>query len=504
MQKELPTFRRGNFFTGLMATPVFWNDIQDYHFSKESFYNAVFHGEGIIPGVLDELKVSSVKKGGNLTVVIGAGAAIDRMGRGLFLKDPQAKIIDIKKYKLPTTIYIVLNYSETLEDYYQSKENPEFQGYQKKNETATVEITTKAPSETNGLEVARIYLEEDDNGEIKEITEPDDITRPKANELDTRYVLWTQSARRGTSPHLRKYLTEVLDDTRSIAAIANDVVSLPGLRELQTVALTAKMLIQLGNVAYDDIVNVFYPIYDINNHVIQEMLDYERDTEKRIFSTKEHFNHLRTAVYDMGELIKYYDYKLETIDKVLKLQEDVLNSIRNIIVTKKVTFDDISLISYDLPRILVIDDERYTLVEYLDFNDYETEESHNFAANDTKDYTTTKQSFFYPDGEKVKDTVKRFSGGTLSFTIRNLVKKRELLMVRRTDIFHGNYKVDVTINEEFTSQLVIDGYDSKNRWRNIYMLVDEDVIDGTSAEVKFNMGTSGRDCFGKIWFYQKL
>lgn len=497
-------FKRGNFFTGLMATPNFWNDITDYNLNKEQLYNRLFHGIGIVPGAMDELKVSSIKKGGNLTIVVGPGIALDETGRSLFLYDPQAKVIDYKKYTLPTTIYVTIQYNEVLDEYYQSKENPEYQGYQKKIETALIDISTKKPDNKNKLELARVYLEEDENGEIKEILEPEDITNPQKNEIDTRFVNWLAVVKKGLSPYLKKYLTDVLRDIQKTSSIANDAVSLSGLRDLQTIALTAKMLVECGDVAYDDTINILYPIYDISNHIIQEMLDYDRNHEKRVFSVKESFNDYRTRVHEMGDLIKYFDNTLENIDKVLRCLKAMLDAIKDIIVFKRITFEDIALISYDLPRILVIEDERYTLVEYLDFNDFNTEKAHDFITDNAKDYTSNKQAFLYPDGIEVKDSVKRYVGGKISFTIRNLVKKRDLLMIRRTDIFHGNYKVNIELNGESVKELVIDGFDSKNRWRNLSVLFEEALIKDSSVTISFEMGQNGRDNFGKIWFYQKL
>jgi hypothetical protein len=49
---EIKPFRRANFFNGLSASPQFWNEIQDYHFEKEQFYNRYYHGPGIIPGFM--------------------------------------------------------------------------------------------------------------------------------------------------------------------------------------------------------------------------------------------------------------------------------------------------------------------------------------------------------------------------------------------------------------------------------------------------------------------
>lgn len=504
MTDKIELFKRPNFFTGLMASSQFWNEMQDYHYKKEQFYNIIFHGHGIVPGIMEELKVSAVKKGGNLKIIIGAGFVLDKMGRGLFLYEPQAKIIDYKKYNLPATIYVIVHYNELLDDFYQNEENPEYQGYQKKVETAIVEVTSKVPDNIENIEIARINLEEDENGEIKEISEPEDITSPQANEIDTRFVIYTSRARKGCSPYLRNYLIDVLNNTKDAAAIANDTINLHGLRELQTIALTAKMLVMCGNVDFDDIINILYPFFDINNHIIQEMLDYERVEQKRPFSTKESFNNYRTYVHEMGDTIKYYDNKLETVDQLLKSLENIIGSLKNIIVSKKTTFDDISFISYDLPRILIVEDVRYTLVDFLDFNDLETEERNEFKIENTKDYTSSKQAFLYPDDIEVRDTVKRYIAGEVSFTVRNLIKRKELIMIRRTDIFHGNYQVDVFANDESIGQLVVDGYDTKNRWRNLHINIDDYLINDSSLKITFKMGDNGRDNFGKIWFYQKI
>lgn len=496
-------FKRGNFFTGLMASPQFWNDIQDYHLHKELLYNKLFHGIGVVPGVMEEMKVSPMKKGGNITIVISPGMSIDGNGRPLFLYQPQAMVVDYKKYQLPTTLYVVIYYNEALDEYYQNRENPEYQGYQKKVETSIIEITTKKPDNHAKMEIARIYLEEDENGEIPDIKEPENFADPAANEVDTRFVSWASLARKGLSPNLRKYLIDVLEETKLTAAQANDAVSLAGLRELITISITAKMLVECDNVSFDNIINILHPIYEINLLIIQEMLDIDRVDEKRTFSSKEAFDIYRVRIHEMGDLIKYFDNSHGSVDKIIKCLQLILEKFRLIIETKKITYNTISLISYDLPRVLVVDEERYTLVEYLDFKDHNTEAKFQFST-DAKDYLSANQQFTYPDGTSVKDVVKRYAEGKISFVINNVVKKRELLMIRRMDIFHGNFAVDVELNGDVVNQIIVDGYDSKNRWRNIATVFDEDLITQETNTVSFVMGKNGRDNFGKIWFYQKI
>jgi hypothetical protein len=264
------------------------------------------------------------------------------------------------------------------------------------------------------------------------------------------------------------------------------------------------MLVQVGSVAYDEIINILYPFYDTNEHIIQEMYDYEREKETRTFSEKQSFGDYRTQVYELGELIKYYDFRLETMDRVIKLLSRILESIRNIIIARRISFEDLTYLSYELPRVLVVGEDRYTQVAVLDFNNFDTEKAFKLNAEGAQDYSSNKQVFTYPDGVEVSDTVKRYVGGSISFDIRNLIRKRELLMIRRTDVFHGDYQVAVSFNDEETRNMTIDGHDTVNRWRNLYVRFEEEHVQGSEARIKMKMEEDGRDNFGTIWFYQKV
>jgi hypothetical protein len=504
MENKVDQFRRANFFTGLLATPQFWNDIQDYHFTKEKFYNRLFLGAGIVPGIMDELRVSPVaKKGGSISLHIGAGFAIDKLGRGLYLYEPVIKTIDYKNYKLPVTIYIVLMYNEILDEYYQNEENPDFQGYKKKIESSKIDILSNEPTE-NAFELARVYLQEDENGEIKRIAEPADYANPAANEIDTRFVLWAKKAREGLSPFLKKYFADVLEETYNYAINAYTVVNLPGLRELQTLSLTSKMLVQCGDLAFEDSINILNPIFNVNNSIVQELIEFEKEQKKQMFTNKDSFKEYREKIYNQGELLKYFDNKHETIDKILKLQKSIIETLRNIFMTKKLTLPDIELISYDLPVDLVVDDERYRLVDFLDFNDKDAETNHDFNKSEANNFQTLNQSFSYPDGVVVPDITKVFVGGSISFKISNLIIGRKVLLVRRTDIFHGNYKVDVTVGGEKASPFVIDGSDTKCRWRNLPLKLPGKFVKDGSLVISFGREENARDNFGKIWVYQQI
>lgn len=500
---KLDKFRKANFFSGLKASPSFWNNMQSYHFDKENLYNQIFHGAGVVPEVMDELKISELhRKGDSLTVNIGKGMTIDGHGRPVFIYDSVVRVIDYKRYKLPLTIYITVKYNEFQEDFFQDDSNPDVQGYQKKLESGLIEISEKEPDNILIMELARIDLAKNDSGVIIKDLKKGTYCNTGLNELDDRYKLWSTCTKKRLSTKLKEYTVKNLETTRNVAVAGYDDVSLTSLRELQTVSLTAKMLVQCGDVGFDDMINILYPIYEIYNNVIQEMLEYERKEEKRIFSSKDSFTDFRTNVYEMGDAIKYFDGKVESLDKVLLSQDLIVVAIRNIFVSKRITLHDIGLISYELPRILIVGDERYTLVDYIDFADKQSEDDHELTVVDCKDFTTSNNAYSYPDGVVVRDAVKRYVGGSVSFKIKNLVKRRKTIIIRRTDIFRGDYTVDVNVGNLADLHMSIDGSDSENRWRNIPLVINDNLIKANSTKLTFKMSDSGRDNIGKIWVYQ--
>ncbi|WP_020614512.1 hypothetical protein [Sediminispirochaeta bajacaliforniensis] len=507
MKEELPQFMRANFFNGLVATPKYWNEIQEYHHQKEIFYNRVFHGYGIVENMLGRFRIQPIHGGGGaaLAIVVNSGAAIDKMGRSIYLYEPQAITIDYRKYKLPTTIYITVRYKEVMEEYYQNEDNPDYQGYRKKLESAMIEVRNTEPDDSEVIELGRIYLEEDQNGEIPAIQEAKDFSNPGPNTIDTRYISWVSIARQGLSPYLKTFLVTVLDKTRSVAQISHDALTLPGFRELQVVSLTAKMLVQCGDVRFDDVIHVLFPIFDIDNQIIQEMLDFERTEEKSLFSTKSNFENIKTAVFEMGDQLKAFNGDYATVDAIIKRHQVFIDGIRDLFITKKMSIHDIALMSYELPRILLLGDDRYTLVDYIDMRDKESVDGHRVRFENNRDTSTSNIALSYPDGQIVRDTVKRYVGGSAFFTLKNIIKKRKLLLIRRTDVVVGNYSIEVIMEkEDYKRTLTIDTADSKFRWRNCFVQFDEDDVNKHTIPVEFRMGEKGRDNFGKIWVYQRL
>ena len=182
----------------------------------------------------------------------------------------------------------------------------------------------------------------------------------------------------------------------------------------------------------------------------------------------------------------------------------VVDGLKFTLVEKEVSSNDIMYISHKMPQVLFYNDEKYTLVDSINMASENSLESHNVRFLNCKRPSTSNEAFYYPDGTLVHDVVKRWIGGEMKFHLKNLMNGRKTLLIRRTDIHQGNYSVDIKLNDKSCKTLQIDGVDTKNRWRNLFVLFEEDEIKHYTAEISFDIGEKGRDNSGTIWVYQML
>ena len=504
---ELLEFKRANFFPGLQVGPNYWNKIEDYHFEKEKLYNRLFHGFGIVPGFLDSLHVQAEKtKGGLITLIVGRGLCFDGHGNPLFLNEPQVLVFDSKKYKYPATIYVVIKYVEVMEDFFQNSENIDLQGYQYKKETAKVEIVQEITEPEITIELARVTLDDADKTGITEIKNSDNFCDPGNNVLDYRFVPFAVRTKHGISMYLENLLIEVLEYTCSVSNSCYELLPINAFRNMHTISTTSKMIIQTAGVFFDDIIHLLTPLFDIDHEVLFEIAEYERNQEDKNykFSTIESYETACAAMYAFGDLLKKYENKYEQIDQILNHHKAVIDGLKNTVIEKEVKYNDIQFISYDLPRVLLFEDEKYTLVDTINMGSAESIEAHRLSFVDTKHPSTSKEAFYYPDGVLVYDTIKRWIGGSMKFHLKGIVKGRKTLIVRRTDIYQGNYSVEVMIQGKNKYTMNVDGQDSKNRWRNVFLKIEEGEISDYTPEIEFTIGEKGRDNSGTVWIYQIL
>ena len=505
--EENEYYKRANFFPGLKATPGFWNGMEEYHFRKETLYNSLFHGSGIVPEYRQSLHVQAERtKGGLITLLVGSGLAIDGQGRPVFLYEPQALVLDPKKYSLPCTVYVTLRYDERMEDFYENAENPDLQGYQHRTETAKAEITAEPADKAGGIELARIRLEDPDGTGIQEIRNGGGFSDPGANALDYRFVPWADRVKRGVSSYLRSFMIELLDFTETVVNTGYEALPLVSLRNMQAVAMTSKMILQTAGVYFDDIIHIVSPLFNMDHQVLFEIAEWERahEDEGRLYTTKACYEEARKAMYELGDAIKAYNESYDEIDKILKLHKSVMTELKRTLVEKEVSTGDIQFISYKMPYILLFEDERLTLVDTILMSSEESLKAHNVRFHNCRHPAASNEAFYYPDGTLVHDAVRRWIGGEMKFHLKNIVRGRKTIIIRRTDIHQGNYTVDVKLKEKSAKTLVVDGVDTKNRWRNLYVTFEEGEISDYNPEISFDIGEKGRDNSGTIWIYQLL
>ncbi|MDR1932046.1 MAG: hypothetical protein LBQ57_04385 [Spirochaetales bacterium] len=506
MSENPEPFMRANFFPGLQAGPAYWNSIGDYHFAKEKLYNRLFHGFGVISGYLDSLHVQAEKtKGGLLTLLVSRGAAIDGEGRPLFLYEPQALVLDPKKFRLPATVYVLMRYDERFEEFSRSAENADLEGYRKRLETAKLDIAGEIREPELEIELARVALAEEEGGAIGEIRNNDDFCDPGTNTLDYRFVPWASRVKKGVSAYLEKFIIDVLDYTRGVGASGCEALPLACLRSLQTTALSAKMITLACGVFFDDVIHLLQPFFDLDHQILFEIAEYEREHEEagRLWTTKNSYEAARAAMYEFGDRLKTYAGSYEELGRILKAHEAVMKGLRQTLVTKEISGQDIAYLSYAMPHILLFGEERYTLVDSVNLASQESLDAHEVGL--TGDHpSTSNEAFFYPDGTLVHDTVKRWIGGAMRLRLRNIIRGRRLLLIRRTDIHQGNYAVKVTLDDTVFRVLNVEGTDTRHRWRNLFVAFGEGEITGSSPVVSFSIGEKGRDNSGTIWAYQVL
>jgi hypothetical protein len=524
MDDQLDQFKRANFFPGLQVGPAYWNGIEDYHVRKEWLYNKLFHGAGVVPGFMGSLQAQVEKtKAGLITLLIDPGIAVDGLGRPLFLYKPATLVLDLKKFKLPCTVYVIIKYEERLEDYYQNRDNAELQGYQKRLETVTLDIVPEIRDPAYEIELARIRLEEDEGGGIREIKDISRYTDPGKNILDYRFVPWVNQAKIGISPQLHKLLEDIGEYTRKVASSGFEVLPLPSLQNLYNYAIAAAMQVRCNPLAFEDVIHLTAPFFDLDYQALFGIAEYERNNVERkfLYTTKDTYKAAWRAIHNLGDRIESYhkarkpeDWAKnnryrgngEEIEGILREHRTVMENLWQTLApaVKRISFADIKNISMELPHILYIGEDRYTQVDTIDLASQISMDSHNFMLVDTSHTTTSHEVFTYPDSQPVHDTVKRWVEGGMRFHLQNIIRGKKTLIIRRTDMYHGNYQVDVLVEGAKPRVLEVNEVDVAYRWRNLLVSFDEGELTGNADVITFNIRDKGRDNSGTIWIYQML
>ncbi|MGD9147812.1 MAG: hypothetical protein PVI80_19760 [Anaerolineae bacterium] len=188
---------RMNYFTGLFTTASDWEAEQAYHRRKLRLHERWLHNTpGIVGGVGEELQVVAA---GGLTVRVMPGAAMDGLGREIYLTEacevelggepPVTQAKKGKKAKTAIGVYITIQYNEEEDRHIDNVEQPQYSGFSRVVERPRVKIGLDQPDGQAQLELARVDLQ----AGATEILDAQDPDNPQANEIDRRYVPWAVS-----------------------------------------------------------------------------------------------------------------------------------------------------------------------------------------------------------------------------------------------------------------------------------------------------------------------
>lgn len=165
--------------------------------------------------------------------------------------------------------------------------------------------------------------------------------------------------------------------------------------------------------------------------------------------------------------------------------------------------DDLLLRAQPMPARLRHYGDAFRLLGVLDLQDEDSEQAHDFSIQDALDHWRVNQKGRYPDGTVVEDRGVAHEGGAVEFTVAGLEPGHDLLLVRRADHVHGEYRVAFSVDGEPAGELDCPGSDRRFRWRNWPFRLPGRLIRGATARVRQSVVTEDREVnLFRVWIYQ--
>lgn len=216
----------------------------------------------------------------------------------------------------------------------------------------------------------------------------------------------------------------------------------------------------------------------------------------------EEFEKYKTVVTELVLVVERYNQSTVELHILLNGHMRAMDLLKQMMTDKKMTWEDIKLISQDMPKILLVGDAKYTLVDTLEMGSKENLEAHMFETKGICDQLLAKQNYIYPDNKSVLDVVMSYRKGSLSWKVRNCIPNKPLIMVRRFDYFYGGLDFEIQVNGKSAGNLVIEGRDTRNRWRNWVFQISAKLVTSDTVNITQRWIQGQLDAIGRIWFYQ--
>ncbi|MDQ7084740.1 MAG: FHA domain-containing protein [Sulfurovum sp.] len=291
--------KSSNFVDGIKFNPDQIQISQNYFNQKMALTNLYGIGKGILIGFMDSLELIIE----NNTLVLKSGAAIDHEGNIILV--PQSHLVsnDIltSKYKNRTMSYVYIVHENKMDDLDVSRHDKNIKLYYSISETYQVIVSDKKMQDRNLLELARVYIKQQDSEVIKNPINP---FVAKENEIDKRY-----------SSKIIGENTSILLEDRDIVAQAiktyAQFVHEFGLRHsIQSMSTVASFAYKISSDIKNTNTISVWAIYDMlfDLLVISLKVELERDD---IINTAFWKNIIRLkSIFSFGENLKVSYYQL--------------------------------------------------------------------------------------------------------------------------------------------------------------------------------------------------
>jgi hypothetical protein len=506
MTEESKEYKRVSFFRGFFASEDDFNHLVDYGLEKHKLHNRLFHSPGIVLNYSGELKVTAREKG-DFSLEVAPGYAIDGQGNDILLWETKVLAIDVSKYQLPLVVYIVLKYFDEPLDFITNKANPQYKGHKRIAERCKLEISPTPPEIDEGVELARVRLEE----ELKDIKNPVDPDNPQPGELDMRFVPVVGTFGWFLSPEVKARLFAVYDNQKKVFFHLNKRHQVKYSLEAYQAAITAEMVSIAGKIDYRNAFELLRIIVELEKEIAGE-LENTPELSKSPF-VGEYKDNLRA----LENLTSAKDITREDLNNLIIYQSKASESLAKLIGFKPVakereeyegprmSMDEIKIWSKDFPEELMVDDIVYKLADTINILDDASEKEHEFKLGGVKEDLRQNQNFFFPDGTRLADRGRLHWEGYAQFKIKKLQPGRDVLVIRRIDYAYGGLKTEIEVDSEKVGVWEITGNDRKYRWRNMPYIINGRFLGKEEVVVKQTAISAERDVnmFG-YWFYQAV
>ena len=491
-------FERVHHFHGQRLEVADFEEGQRYFIERRRLHQKLFHGGGVVTGFLGGLAVSALGRG-DLSLVVEPGLAVDGSGREILLPARQVVALDIRQFRPPQVVTLVIRRVEEPVDFVEDPECPEYKGHRRVLEKARLDLVEREAETATEVELARIRLEEG----AEEIRDPAHPDEPGGNEIDLRFVPRTASAT-WLAPDL-VYLGR--GALRRVTALAGEFVGrfdLSSFREArQTAHAAGRALLPPGNApALADSFHLLFSILREAAREIPRILPRLRgsrvlgDLRTSLDSTPPEIHPgpdpLHRAVRALQEICTHLERFLEEAP------------LRRLERWRRGDLEAVETRGLDLPPLLEVGERWLKKVDEIDVGDPRSEEEHTFRIEDSQDSWSMHHDFAYPDGVRVADRGRGYVGGSARFVVRNLTPGLDLLLLQRLDSLRGEGVVEVEVAGEMVPERwILRGDDRRRRWRNGALVLQAGLIRGETVEVRLIPVEAERGIrLYRLWFYQ--